>query len=409
MEAKNLYKWFQIGLINLSFVALYGALMRYKIAFSFPFLEQKYLLHAHSHFAFSGWVSHFIYTGLAIFIAPHISASKLKNYDRIILFNIICSYGMLFSFTIQGYKFISILLSTLTIVISVLYAWMFIRDATKKAIHHPATRWAIWGLLLNILSAAGPFYLAYMMMTKNIQSDWYLGSVYYFLHFQYSGWFFFGTMAIVTKRLPEKNPKLNKYFWALAIPAVLTVFLSLLWAKLPTWLYTITVVATIVQLFAWFALVKSFLPEIGKYLSASKPAWLKLFIYGAIFSMTLKFILQTVSVVPSLSQLVFGFRPIVIAYLHLVLLGVFSLFIIGYCFLKNYFIPTRFAKNAAIGFFIGVVLNELFLGIQGMASFTYTPVPFINQLLFVAAIVLLSSALSLALSQTKNKQINSIE
>ena len=402
MEAIKLHKWFYIGLINLAFVALYGVLMRYKIAFSFPFLEQKFLLHAHSHFAFSGWVSHFIYTGLAILIAPFLSVSKQKVYDKVILFNIICAYGMLFSFTIQGYKLFSIIFSTLTILISIFYAWIFIKDSAQMPTQHPAKRWAIGGLLLNIVSAAGPLYLAYMMMTKNIQSEWYLGSVYYFLHFQYSGWFFFGCMAMVIKTLPNDDPTVKKYFWILVITAVLTVFLSILWAKLPIWLYTITVVATMIQLIAWIALVKKFLPTIKKTISNTQPGWIQLFLYGAIFSMTIKFILQSVSVVPSLSELVFGIRPIVIAYLHLVLLGAFSLFIIGYSFSKKIFQPTIFAKVAAIGFFVGVVLNELFLGIQGMAAFTYTPVPYINQLLFIAALVLLGSAISLAISQRKN-------
>lgn len=34
-------KWFRIALLNLAIVALYGTLMRYKIAFDFPFLSRK--------------------------------------------------------------------------------------------------------------------------------------------------------------------------------------------------------------------------------------------------------------------------------------------------------------------------------------------------------------------------------
>ena len=44
----------------------------------------------------------------------------------------------------------------------------------------------------------------------------------------------------------------------------------------------------------------------------------------------MKLSLQMVSVVPSLSTLTVGFRPIVIGYLHLVLLGVITIFLIGY-------------------------------------------------------------------------------
>jgi|GEM_PF-4694984 len=78
-------KWLRWALINLVLVALYGTLMRYKIAFNFPYLEQKNLLHAHSHFAFAGWISHVLYTGLAIIIGSVISEQKIKKYNLLIL------------------------------------------------------------------------------------------------------------------------------------------------------------------------------------------------------------------------------------------------------------------------------------------------------------------------------------
>src|SRR5690606_35164151 len=108
-----------------------------------------------------------------------------------------------------------------------------------------------------------------------------------------------------------------------------------------------------------------------------------------------------ISVIPELSHIVFGFRSIVIAYIHLILLGVFSLFIIGYGFKYGYIKMSPLAKFASIGFFVGVLLNEAALGIQGMASFTYTSIPHINEVLFVAAVTLFSSALGLFLSQLK--------
>ncbi|TXI31573.1 MAG: hypothetical protein E6Q58_04990 [Niabella sp.] len=398
-------KWLRWGLINLVFVALYGTLMRYKIAFSFPFFQQKHLLHAHSHFAFSGWISHFIYTALALMLVPYIAKAKQSQYNSIIWINILCSFGMLFSFTAQGYGLVSISFSTLSILISIAYAILFIRDSTAMPANNQAKNWAISGLVLNIISAAGPLFLAYMMMTKNVNSDGYLGSVYYFLHFQYSGWFFFGCMAIVINLLKTEIKALKNYFWVFTTTAIITVFLSLLWLKLPLWLYVITVIATMVQLAAWIGLILKFLPTLKQQLQPSQPLWIKVFLYGAILSMTIKFILQAISVIPSLSQLVFGIRPIVIAYLHLVLLGVYSLFILGFCFSRGFFNPTSFAKKAAIGFFIGVLLNEIFLGIQGMSAFTYTPVPFINELLVLAAFVLFFSAIGMAISQKNTKNL----
>jgi hypothetical protein len=54
---KQLEKWVGIALVNLSIVALLGVLLRCKQLFPLPFIQYKYLLHAHSHFAFGGWIS----------------------------------------------------------------------------------------------------------------------------------------------------------------------------------------------------------------------------------------------------------------------------------------------------------------------------------------------------------------
>jgi hypothetical protein len=392
-------RWIRWGIVNLAIVALYGALMRYKIAFYFPVFDQKNLLHAHSHFAFSGWISHILYSGLALLITQATDKTRPAKYNWLIGINLVCASGMLIAFTVQGYKAISITFSTLSLVIALLYAYYFIKDARYLPQGYPSKPWAVTGVLLNVLSAAGPISLAYMMASKNINPDVYLGSVYYYLHFQYNGWFFFGSMALVAPLLPKDFPGLNKYFRLFALTVIPTLFLSLLWAKVPAWLYVLTVVAAWVQLTAWIALVAKALPLLRRQSNSNTSSLAALLLYAAAIAMTLKFLLQGVSVIPSLSQLVFGFRPIVIAYLHLVLLGVYSLFILGYSFRNGYLQLTRMAKLAASGFFAGVLLNEMILGIQGMASFTYTPVPYINELLWGAAVVLCVSATLLACSQ----------
>ncbi|NLR78226.1 hypothetical protein [Chitinophaga eiseniae] len=395
-------KWFRWGLLNLAIVALYGTLMRYKIAFSFPFLEQNNLLHAHSHFAFSGWISHVLYSGLAWMIAPFIASSQQKRYKWLILLNGVCSFGMLVAFTVQGYKGISISFSTLTIVIGLAFAYIFIRDAKYLPGKHPAKPWAIAGLLLNVLSSAGPFFLAYMMATKNIDHRFYLGSVYYYLHFQYSGWFFFGSMALAAAQFPAVIEGAGKYFRVFTITVIPTFFLSVLWTKLPFWLYAVTVAATVLQLLTWIGLLRrswlTFRQQPSIY-----PGWINFFFYAAALALTIKFLLQTVSVIPSLSQLVFGLRPIVIAYLHLVLLGVYSLFFIGYMLANDLIKTGKCTKVFSFAFFFGVLFNELFLAVQGFAAFFYMPVPYINEWLFTAALILLGSAGMLFVSQAGSR------
>ena len=68
MNKNKLSLFVKIGIFNLTIVAMIGTLMRYKIGFDFPYLDQKYLLHGHSHFAFAGWVTHILFTLLVAFL-----------------------------------------------------------------------------------------------------------------------------------------------------------------------------------------------------------------------------------------------------------------------------------------------------------------------------------------------------
>ncbi len=389
-------KYFKYSVISLFIVAVLGTLMRYKIAFSFPYFDQKNLLHAHSYFAFSGWISHFLYCGLASIILKHITT---KRYNILITANLVCATGMLLSFVIKGYNITSIIFSTCGILVGVLFAIQLIGDWRKVKEKRPSKNWSIAAVVLNIIASAGPLFLAYMIFSHTTTHKTYLGSVYYYLHFQYSGWFFFASMAMIVERIQNKTSILNKYFLVFAITVIPTFFLSILWANLPMWLYAITVAATFVQLIAWYHLLYKYFKDVNHYLKENFPSWVRLLCYSAILAISIKFLLQAISVIPSLSQLVFGIRPIVIAYLHLVLLGVYTLFFLAYLVMNNYLKQKPIIKKATMAFLTGVILNELLLGIQGFAAFFYIPIPYVNLLLLLAALVLLISAGTLMASQ----------
>jgi hypothetical protein len=74
----NLRKWLQISLVNLLCIACIGVILRYKIAYSLPFIDQKYLLHAHSHFAFAGWITQ----ALMSLLVAYLSETSGENYFR---------------------------------------------------------------------------------------------------------------------------------------------------------------------------------------------------------------------------------------------------------------------------------------------------------------------------------------
>jgi hypothetical protein len=388
--ALNLKFWLKISLLNLCIVAALGVLMRYKIGFEFPFLDQKHLQHSHSHFAFAGWLSHTLMALMVYFLQTKITAFNGNKYKKIIIANLICSYGMLVSFIIEGYGLVSILLSTASIFVSYVFAYLFIKDLKLLDADCIAKSWLKAAVFFNVISSLGTFYLAYMMASKNVVLDLYHSSIYFYLHFQYNGWFFFACMGLAFGFLNLRKSEHSFYetsFKLFAAACVPAYFLSTLWLELPLWLYIIAVLSALIQVFAWFRLLIILVKTRRDYLVNFSPL-LRYILLFASFALSIKLLLQLGSTVPLLSELAFGFRPIVIAYLHLVLLAIISLFILFYVYANHLIFINKKIKYGIFLFSIGVLLNEIVLAVQGMAAFSYTPIPYINEILFGVAIIL---------------------
>ncbi|HUN01480.1 MAG TPA: hypothetical protein PLS00_01390, partial [Niabella sp.] len=234
----------------------------------------------------------------------------------------------------------------------------------------------------------------------------YLSSLYYYLHFQYNGWFFFAAMGILLDWMKDKYPSFTlkpiifQLFFFACIPAY---FLSTLWANLPLWLYIIVVIASVLQAVAWII----FLGQLKKDWRLLKPAQfdiVSLFMLLVGFAFTIKIALQLGSTIPSISQLAFGFRPIVIAYLHLILLAVFSLFLLAFMYLEKGIIVNKKTQIALIVIAMGVFANEFVLLVQGVASFSYTPISYVNEALFAVAVLIFTGILYLLLTQLQEKK-----
>jgi hypothetical protein len=399
--------WIKFSLINLSIVALLGLVMRYKIGFEFPLFNQKNIQHSHSHFAFSGWISHTLMVVMISFLTTKVFINS-KKYVLLLILNLVCSYGMLFSFFISGYTAISIIFSTASIFVSYVFAVYFYNDLKRIDSDDLSKNWFKAAVFFSVISSFGTFFLAYMMMTKNIHQEEYLASIYYYLHFQYNGWFFFACMGLLFSFLnltSASNPFLkqaSKLFFVSCIPAY---FLSTLWLNLPNWIYFLTIIAAFIQVYAWFRVLVIILKTKLEFIK-NQAIFLR-YILGFIgLAASVKFLLQLGSTIPALSQLAFGFRPIVIAYLHLVLLAIISLFLLFYIYAKHTFYMHKKLKFGIILFTIGIFLNELALAIQGIASFSYTLIPFINEILFGIAILLFLGIIITSYFSIKKVKIN---
>lgn len=399
-------QWIILAVFNLLLVALLGLLMRLKLLLPIPAINQKFLLHAHSHFAFSGWVTHAL---MALIVAMVYNRKPNENlpwkYQLTIIANLFAGYGMLVSFLLQGYALFSIIASSISVVVSYAFAILCWRDTAKHPRTAVAYHWLRAALVFLVLSSIGTFYLAHLMTSNNLDHRLQLGSVYFFLHFQYNGWFFFACMALIhhwfkRKSVPTKHPK--TVFWLFALTCPINYLLSILWWDMPNWLYVALVTAVLTQSVGWVHWLRSCLAnrlQIGRSLSAVAK-WL---LIGVIIAATIKFTLQGLSVIPSLSQLSYSFRPIVIGYLHLVLLAVISLFILAYSYIGGLLEINRLAIVSTTVFVAGVILNELLLMAQGISGLVRTPIHHVPLLLAAVAGILFLGMMGLFLSQ-RNKR-----
>src|SRR5690606_9522661 len=121
-----------------------------------------------------------------------------------------------------------------------------------------------------------------------------------------------------------------------AIAVIPTYFFSVLWWKdMPDWLYIVVVIVTVAQLIAWvFWFIE--VMSTASQLKAFSTFMVRFALLIAGLAYGVKVLLQALSLIPDLSQLAYGYRPIVIGYLHLILLVVISLFILAYAFANRY-------------------------------------------------------------------------
>lgn len=396
-------KWFKIALGNLVIIAFLGLILRYKIAFSLPFIDQKHLLQAHSHFAFSGWITQALMILMVNFLSQRGVHNAFEKYNKLLLYNLIASYGMLLSFPFQGYGFVSISFSTLSILVAYTFAILFWKDLKRHKISEVSTYWFKASLFFNALSTLGAFSLSLLMANKIDHPNWYLAAIYFFLHFQYNGWFLFACGGLWFSKIHALKLKLKNdvlIFWMFATSCIPCYFLSTLWMKLPPGIYGVIVTAAFIQVIALVLLIKSITSQSHELKTKLLGIGKVIFLFSFI-ALGIKITLQLFSTIPSLNQLSYGFRPIVIGYLHLVLLGFISLFIIAYSSVNYILNYNKWMARGATIFIIGIVLNEILLLLQGASAMQLNTIPYNNELLLSAALVLFLGTLILFRSQIK--------
>ncbi|MFL5739144.1 MAG: hypothetical protein ACJ75B_02925 [Flavisolibacter sp.] len=347
----------RFALFNFFLVTLLGLLLRsYFFLPSTPF-EYKYLLHGHSHFAFGGWIQPLLLWIILQYFPSLSSQVKYHHWRNIVALTLVSSYGMLASFPFQGYGPVSIVFSTVA-VLSGYYLTMVLWKASNPTKMDPSMRILRAGLLYQVLASIGPFATGPLIAMGKAGSPLYFDSIYFYLHFQYNGWFCFLLLSVVYSLL--KNPIHGKKVFLLFISGTfLSFFLSTLWNHPPSGFYILGGLGALLQLVGVLFVLKDF-NKLEQHI------FYALLLKLGMAAFVAKIILQTLSAIPAVADLAYQNRTFIIAYLHLVLLGFISLS--GFSLMIRCLLPTIILRIGIVIFIFALFATESLLILQGMGS-----------------------------------------
>jgi hypothetical protein len=114
-------KLFKLPLVFLFIASCIGLFLRYQVISPIDGVVYSYVLHAHSHVMFLGWVFN------VLIIAFTTEFAEVRGFKILFWFLQFCVLGMLISFPLQGYGVFSITFSTLHTFAALVFIIQFFR------------------------------------------------------------------------------------------------------------------------------------------------------------------------------------------------------------------------------------------------------------------------------------------
>jgi hypothetical protein len=366
-----------ICLTNFVLLSLVGLTLRaYPLTAIIPFSYNN-LLHAHSHFAFGGWVSPALLLLLLYYFPELKTAARYSHWRNIFMLTVVAAYGMLLSFPFQGYGPVSLVFSTLSITAG-FYAGILVFRSKSSLLSLSVPRsFLLAGFFFNFMAALGPFATGPLIAMGKAGTALYFNAIYFYLHFQYNGFFTFIVLAIVYKIISPYRPlhRGETAFRLYIIACFPAYLLSVLWSHASGWLNIAGGAAAFLQLVA-----TAFLWKDVKGIAVKGKIQNWLFRY-ALIAFVLKNVLQWLSAFPSVAQLAYQNRNFIIAYLHLVLVGFISFFILSTILRAKTGLPGRLLQAGIALLFFAFITTELLMVLQASGYLhAFNPVSYLRWL-----------------------------
>ncbi|MFD1315051.1 hypothetical protein [Namhaeicola litoreus] len=358
--------WIKSSLFFFFIVSIIGTSLRAIYFLKLPF-DYAHLVHAHSHVAFQGW----IYIVLFVLCTNLFLTKKQIEKGHYLLqlkLTLFIIFGILVSFSLQGYGVYSIIFSTLFQFMNYWFIFCFFKDLKQPSLQYKNSISVLFlktGLWLAVLSTLMPWGVGILSAKGMSDTEAYQSFIYSFLHFQYNGWFLFVCFALFLKWLeidniaPNKKLMLNFYrCLILAIFPALT--LSLLGMSFRKSLIIPAHLAGIFQIIGGVFLCMALKPFFKNWIF-KKAFWIRILIITFLFSFFLKLTFQYLSVFQIFKDFAFHNKHTVLAYLHLSLIGVISVFILAFLFDLKWLNLHRFSQGGILLLFSGFIVTEMVL------------------------------------------------
>lgn len=398
----NLKKDVTSALFYLLLAAVLGASLRLFVVVDLP-AEYRFLVHTHSHIALLGWVYIALTTLLyKLYLKP---ANVTKHYRRIFWLTQVSIAGMLVTFPFQGYALFSIFFSTLFLVASYFFTALFFKKAAPEMRNRFSFKLSKWAVVFMIISSIGPWALGGIMNTLGSTSVWYKLAIYFYLHFQYNGWFILGLVAVLFYFLEEHNYALeaNRHKLWLRLfnsSVVLTFFLSTLFTAPHWFLYLLGGMGVILQ--SWILLLLFFwvYPKWKNFSIQLKSGVAGMLVFAGVL-WGIKNDMQLLSALPYFAKIAFSNLDFVIGYLHLVFLGVVSVALLA---LLRQADLLKLSKLGYWGFLFAFLLTELLIFYKGTAVWLkFSIIPYYYELLAAGSILFPISLIGILWFSLKSK------
>ncbi len=408
-------KWVRVALFNFFLIGVLGLVLRWQMVAPLSFINYKFLLHAHSHVALLGWLYPALFVALLHAFLPDELRNK-KTYAWQFWLSQGAVLGMLLSFPVQGYAAVSITFSTLHILFTYWFIYRFLKDASVAKVssgeYYLSFRFVKAALFFLALSSLGPWSMGPIMATGRSGTELYYNAIYFYLHFLYNGWFTFGVLGLFFWLLEKYrfsfDVTYSRVFFRLMFWACLPAYLlSVLWIKPPAIVYFVSGAVALAQVVALVLLVFMIWP-LRKTLLELFGSWAKAVVILAATAFVFKTLMQFLTAFPYMADLAYRLRNFIIGYLHLVLIGFVSFFILAFFVQQGLVSLRKSISRWGIGLFIlGFFGSEILLFLQGVFYWVgLNEIPGYYKLLFGVSILLPVGLLLFFISQVRHRPHN---